>query len=451
MQDDVLGQFPKPAAPAAPVEPVQAPPAVNQYPAAAPAINDAPLYHDPFATQTLPVTEVSTTTPTEPTIPEPIVETTPPPVPAFEETPDEIPSVQSAYTPAPSIEPLPADSFQTSQPEPAPIAEPTPEQLPPLAQPDFSIPEVQPVVTPPVSSEPEAVPAPTEITQPETPAIVTQAPPVTPPVILQPSPATLPTSSAPSLAPIIFIGLLAVAGIGLAASVFLFSQSAQLKRQLTDITQTLNKQDTTVTPTPTSTPIEVITPSILATPTPDSTISATPTPTVIATPTPMVINSATPLLYAKQALKVALNKEPNAQLILIKTENASDTVNSITKYFFRQDLKTKKYFYVTVLDKSDPAIIDKAIYVTPDNDIPSLNEAVSSESFGMDLDKAIKLAYEVCTSGLCQTSNLKSQFIKSNSNYIWQLAFTPTDITKSPLIIQIDSVKKEILYKSPGF
>jgi hypothetical protein len=338
-----------------------------------------------------------------------------PPVPAFEETPEEIPSV------LPPITSIPEQDYAEETQTPVDISQ-TPVDIP---QTPVDIPQAE-TVSPSVVED-------------------TYSPPVlpTPP---QAIPATLPTSPK-SLAPIIFIGLLLIAGVGLAASVFLFSQSAQLKKQLTDITQTLDRQNTTVTPTPTATPIEVTTPTPF--PTPIATNSGFVTPSV--TPTPSSSPSAMPLLYAKEALKVALNREPNAQLILIKTENASDPANSITKYFFRQDLTTKKYFYVTILDKGEPAIIDKAIYVTPDNGIPSLNETVSSENFGIDLDKALKLSYDACLSGICQTASLKSQFIKSGDNYIWQLSFTPTDLSKGPLIIQINSITKEVLYKSPGF
>ena len=417
MNSDDLGQFPKPASPQAPVEPIKAVSPTPEPAPVAPSSDYAPLYNDPFAKPAEPILAPQETPDKTPSFDDtPVTESVIseiPEIPAFEETPDEIPSVQPAVSP-------PEVSFT----------------IPEFSNPEKSIVNTEPVQVTPISiSESEVSPP---VLKPIAPAVAQVAP--------QMIAATVPSRSS-SIAPIIFIGLLLVAGIGLATTVFLFSQSTRLKNQLTDITQTLEKQKTTVTPTPTSTPIEVVT--LTPSPTSEASISAFITPTLTATPTP--IDSATPLLYAKQALKVAINREPNAQLILIKTENASDPINSITKYFFRQNLKTKKYFYVTILAKGNPAIIDNAIYVTPDNDIPSLNEAISSESFGIDLDQALKLSYTACLSGLCETASLKAQFIKSNTNYIWQLSFTPKDTTKDALIIQINSVTKEILYKSAGF
>lgn len=411
MSNDDLGQFPQPSQPQAPAEPVNPQSSVPTEPD-----TNAPVYHDPFSSPTDNTAKLQIPTPviarndSDAAIPEPLVtpavtSTAPTsPFTQFEETPEEIPSVQPSFSQTGTAQ---TPEYNPPAESTTPIVEPTPE----------------PVFTP----------------KPETP--ITPAPTPTPAPIMATS---LPKNS-PSLAPIIFVGLLIIAGIGLAMSVFLFSQSAQLKKQLADITQTLNSQKTIITPTPTPTPIEVATPSLTPIPTP------TATPSGILNPTPTPINSATPLLYAQQALKVALNRQQNAQMILIKVENASDPTTSVIKYFFRQDLTTKKYFYVTILDKGEPAIIDKAIYVTPDNNIPSLNEAIVGNTFGMDLDKALQIAYDACTSDLCKTANLKAQFIKSNDTFIWQLAFTPADTTQDVLIIQINSINQDILYKSPGF
>jgi len=235
-----------------------------------------------------------------------------------------------------------------------------------------------------------------------------------------------------------------IAGIAIAVAVFLFSESKQLKQQIQEITQTLEKQKTTVTPTPTPTIIEFLTP------TPDSTLSATP----ILTPTPyssVSAQTALPLKNASRALKVAINHQPNAQLILIKTDNATDPQAAITKYFFRENLTTKKYFYVMITGIGEPEIVDRSIYVTPDNNIPSLNDAVLGNTLGIDLDEAVALARSLCTSGLCETSSVRSQYIKSTDAAIWQLSFAPADITKEALIIQINAHTKAILFKSPGF
>lgn len=305
-----------------------------------------------------------------------------PPAPAFEETPDEIPS---AMTSAPLIQEAPATT-----------------ELPPMV------------------SEPEAPP--------------------------QPIPATsIPTPNGGSaFGYFIAIILLLISGIALAVTVFLYSQSQQLKKQLADVTQTLEQQRTVITPTPTPTIIDFPTPTSEAT---DSAL-LTPTPTPTAT---ISARTILPLAEATKALGIAIKHLPNAQMIIIKTENATSPTLATTKYFFRQDLTTKKYFYVLMTTGKNPEIVDKATYVTPDNNIPSLNDSVQGNALGLDLDEAIAMANAVCTSNLCTTAPVKGQYILSGANPIWQLSFTPADSTKGTLIIQINAKTKEIIYKSVGF
>lgn len=287
----------------------------------------------------------------------------------------------------------------------------------------------------------------TPITEPKEDSPVFTTPksePLTPPTP-QPIPATLPTnlnSSNPSS--LLSVVLLIVAGVGISGSVFLYSQSAALKRQLTDITQTLERQKTVVTPTPTPSIIEIPTPS--ATPTMEDELTPTPT----ASPTAMVSKTIMPLALATQALKVGINHEPNAQLILIKAENAHDQKNSLIKYFFRKDLTTKKYFYVSVNSSNESEIVDKSIYVNPDNNIPSLNDLVLGNKLGIDYDEAMDIVKKTCTSKLCDGAAVKAQYIKSGTKTIWQLTLTPTSGSQT-LLIQIDTTTKEVLYKSSGF
>ncbi len=357
--------------------------------------------------------------------PEPIKQ-----APSFEETPDEIPSMISA---TPAIESIPD-----------PMTEPTPTSAAEAA-PDYSSSAFTSSNTP----APDTYDAPTPVSQP-----VYQAPAI-PPAPIE-VPATIVPKGGSSFGSLITIVLLLIAGISIAGVVFLLSQSSQLKQQLGEITQTLNSQNTTVTPTPTSSVIEFTTPTPSMEATESATPSATPTPNIFLTPTPSIATlSATstimPLADASRALKVAINHLPNAQLILVKTENASNPILASTKYFFRQDLTTKKYFYVLIAGGKEPEVIDKAIYVTPDNNIPSLNDMVVGSTLGMDLDEAFKIANPLCTSGLCSTATVKAQYIKSGLNSIWQLAYDPAGDTKDVLIIQMNATTKEVLYKSPGF
>ncbi len=339
-------------------------------------------------------------------------------------------STPPVETSSPSQPPLPKADQPMAEVTSAPAFEETPDVLPSYTPP------VQPAET----SFPDPALTPTEPEPPQ--ASVVQAPPPVPTEV----PATAVPKGGSSFGSLIAIIILLIAGVAIAAAVFLFSQSQQLKQQILEITQTLEKQKTTVTPTPTPTIIKFVTP------TPEASISATPTVTLTPTPLSTIsAETALPLTNAPKALKIAINHQPNAQLILIKTENATNPQTASTKYFFRQDLTTKKYFYVLITDNLEPEIVDKAIYVTPDNNIPSLNDLVLGNTLGVDLNEAVKTANGLCLSGLCKTASVKSQYIKSGENVIWQLSFTPADTTNETLIIQMNAQTKVVLYKSPGF
>ncbi|HCQ31599.1 TPA: hypothetical protein DIU27_04430 [Candidatus Collierbacteria bacterium] len=100
---------------------------------------------------------------------------------------------------------------------------------------------------------------------------------------------------------------------------------------------------------------------------------------------------------------------------------------------------------------NDPEIVDKSIYVTPDSNIPSLNDMVLANTLGIDLNEAVKIAYGLCTSGLCNNATVKAQYIKSEENVIWQLSFVPSDTSKGTLVLQLNARTKDVLFKSPGF
>jgi len=319
----------------------------------------------------------------------------------FEETPDEIPSMPTTQ------------SFNTAQET--------------LVQANEDLMEKQQT---PEAIEPATQPIPEPIQLAEAPVA-----------------ATVPPKGGKSLAPIIIIVLLIVAGVGVAAAAYLSSQTSKLKTQLQEITQTLEKQETTLTPTATPTVFVISTPTVtpLATP---SGIVATPS----ATPTISQINSLLPLKNAPAALKVAIGHSPNAQLILIKVDNATDATTAVTKYFFREDTTTKKYFYVAITGKGTPEIIDKQIYVTPDDNIPSLNDAVLSNKMGIELDEAIRLTYTQCANQtVCTAAPIKVQYIKTGTGIIWQLSLYTKGLNSTPLMIQINAETKAILYKSPEF
>lgn len=328
---------------------------------------------------------------------------TKPAVPAFEETPDEIPSIISQ-----SIV-----SEAASEPE-----------------------------IPPIASEPKEIPSPYIPPQESV-----QVAPEIAPAPQQPIPATIPQSATPSIGPVIFAVIFIVAVISLAGAAFLFQQTQSLKGQLVDITNTLKKQQTSPETTPT--------PSIVEVPTASPTISSeSATPTATPTPTMQVFNPGSPmkpLSVAPKIMQIATKQQPNAQLILLKTDNANDPIKATTKYFFRQDLKTKKYFYILISGNNEPEVVDKQIFVTPDDNIPSLNDLVLENKLGIDLDEAIRIATNSCPDlALCTSASAKAQYIKTSAGVIWQISLTVAGKAE-PMVMQIDAQTKTIIFKTSDF
>jgi len=351
---------------------------------------------------------------------------------------------QAPSSPADQAQPESTTTATPTTPEPA--FEPTPDEIPTIQPPTV------PTSDPGLASEQEKLVAVNEnliekqapVEAQPTPASLPQPEPAQP----IPAPAALPPHTNKSLAPIIIIVLLIIAGVGVAASVYLSQQTQNLKTQLTDITQTLQKQQNTLTPTPTPTVFEI------TTPTPTASLSGVVT-TLSATPTTApttITNLLKPLGNAGAALQMALNHSPNAQLILIKVDSAENASTAVTKYFFRQDLTTKTYFYVAISGTGEPQIIDKQIYVTPDDNIPSLNNAVLTGKMGVDLDAALKLTYSLCANQItCVASPAKAQYIATATGIIWQISIYTQGLTGNPLVAQIDALTQAVLYKSDGF
>jgi len=349
------------------------------------------------------------------------------------------PQAAPANPPAPVTTPEPTLSASNNI---VPEFETTPDEVP------------SPTLTPPTTSTPaytEAPPPP----EPGSPFIVTSPEPtpepvqVAPPEPAQPILAVAPTNTGSSFRTIIFAVLFFTALGGLAGSAFLYQQTTQLRGQMAEITQILNQQRTQPATTPTPTIIEIPsgapTPSVIAIPT--ATISATPSPTVI----PVTGSALKPLSVASNILKIGIDYQPNAQFILLKTDNVNDSQNTITKYFFRQDLNTKKYFYVLVSGNSQPEIIDKNIQVTPDNNIPSLNNLVLENKLGIDLDEALKITHSKCSDlAVCQSADTKAQFIQIQNRAIWQISLFVPGATQ-PMVMQINAQTKEIIFRTSDF
>lgn len=276
-------------------------------------------------------------------------------------------------------------------------------------------------------------------------------PPLAPPPTVAPTepllrPATPPITHNSPTSSLLTLVLLILAGVGISGSIFLYSQSSVLKRQIADISQTLEQQKTTITPTPTPTIIEIPTPTPTASPSamPSITAAITPTPTASISASKMAI----PLTLSSQALQIGLNHEPNAQLLLVKVENANSEDNYLIKYFFRKDLTTKKYFYVTIDSKNESEIKTNAVYVNPDNNIPSLNDQVLGNKLGYDFEEVYNQVIKLCSddnmSASCKDLPTTAQFIQSGSTNIWQLSLVDSN---NKLIYQINAKTKEVLYR----
>jgi len=362
--------------------------------------DDLGTFPMPPQASSTPVEPASSNVPvTPPIIPEETLSPQPPApqASAFEETPEEIPSIQTSPVLEDEHEKLIAANESMIEKQ---------------AKPEDVSPEPQPA---PVTPEPIAASIP-------------------------PKPH--------SITPVIIVILLIIAGVGLATAAYLSAQSNKLKTQLSEITQTLEKQQTTLTPTATPTVFEVPTPTTTPIATQGGAIatpSATPT---ISFNTEKIL----PLANSSSVLKVAINHSPNAQLLLIKVDNATDPYTVVTKYFFREDTTTKKYFFVSISGSGVPELIDKQIYVNPDDNIPSLNDAVLANKMGMDLDEVLSLTYAQCANQtLCISSPTKAMYIKTGSGIIWQVSLYTNGLSATPLLIQINAETKAINYKSPEF
>ncbi len=249
-------------------------------------------------------------------------------------------------------------------------------------------------------------------------------------------PVMTPATTAPSRPfPVVTLLLLLVSVGAIAAAYFFYQQNSSLGRQLAQIEKTLEqqriKEEQVITPTST--------PEITVSPT--STASATPS----ATPT--LSNEITAFGQIDTILSLANQKYPNAQLIMITATGAETASGTMIKYWFRQDLTTKKYLYVLRELGKDPVLFDQQVYVTPDNNIPSLNPAIAGGTLGLDLPEAIAIAKDLCPTTIsCLVSPITAQYIKTTAP-LWQISYKPINGSK-PFVVQIDATSKAVLYKN---
>ncbi len=263
-----------------------------------------------------------------------------------------------------------------------------------------------------------------DLTTPPSAPVYTPPPPPTPAII---------TPSRPF--PIVTILLLLISVAAIAAAYFFYRQNLTLSQQLTEIEQTLEQQkikenQVTVTPTPT---LEI---------SPTGTVSATLTPSPT---TPPVDSSVFGQINA--VMIAATTKYPNAQLLMVTATGAENPTTMISKYWFRQNETDKRYLYILKEAGRDLALVDQQVYVTPDNNIPSLNQLAAAGQLGIDLAEALGIAGTACPPNFsCNFTPTSGQYIKAGAT-LWQISYKPVDGGK-PFVIQINATTKKVLYKN---
>lgn len=292
--------------------------------------------------------------------------------------------------------------------------------------------EVAPDLTAPATS-PATEPASPPATPPITPTPMA-APPITP------TPATLPPTTGGHF-PVVSLLLLLIAIGAIAATYFFYQQTKALTTQLTEVERTLERRRTeenqaTITPTPT-----------LEEATPTATVTATITPTLTLSPSPSLSDPHLVFAGITNVIATAQKQYPNAQMLMIVATGVESKDTTITKYWFRQTPTEKRYLYVLREPGKELSVVDSQVYLTPDNNIPSLNTLAANDGLGIDLAEALSIASAACPATFdCDATPISAQYIKANTT-LWQVSYKPTDGSK-PYVVQIDSITKRILFKS---
>jgi hypothetical protein len=248
----------------------------------------------------------------------------------------------------------------------------------------------------------------------------------------QPVPATFNETSKP---PIVTILLIVIAIAAVALTSFFYIQSQRLNSQLNELSQTIDNQK--ISPTPTA----EVTPSPTIEITPVASTSVTP----IISPT-VTIDTTSVWGDVKSVLALAQKDNPKAVLLMVDAAYVQPGKELIAKYWFRVEPDTKKYFYILKDSSKELSMVDQQVYLTPDNNIPSLNTLVKDDGLGIDFDKAIAISNGVCPKNFdCTTAEVSGKYIKSGGTTIWQI--TLKNATKS-FVVQIDSLTEKIIFKN---
>lgn len=338
--------------------------------------------------------------------------------------------------------PLPPQSDDSSSSDNTPItdpiapdisASPKPESTP---EPEESLPKTE------IDTESEPL-SDTGIDIPPQKSEIEPEPNVTPPPPQSDlKPASAPKSTSKVLFTIIFL-LLVVAGISTA--IFLYTQNNELKDLVSNLNSDIQQQEITDRA---SLPLteedeSSTTDSTIATSSTEFTIPTTsPSPITISTSPTQTFTVFTPLF------ELATSKYPDAQLLLISASNLQQDTPTI-KYYFRQEPDKVKYFYILNDLNTGLTLFDQQVWVSPDNNIPSLNDRAKNNQLGTDLDTILNLTNSLCSenhSNCDQATSIKAQLIDSNIT-LWQITYQLPD-PSSLLVYQINSLTKAIIFRS---
>ena len=337
--------------------------------------------------------------------------------------------------------PLPSQSDDSSSSDSPPITDPIAPDISaspkpksaPTPDPDQSFPESE------ISTEPEPATDTGVDIPPQKPKT---EPDVTPPPQPELKPASAPKSTSKTLFTIILL-LLIIAGVSTA--VFLYTQNNELKDLVSNLDSNIQQQE--IADRASLPPTEEDESSTVTTANTEFTIpTKASTPIVISTPlsSPLTQTFAifTPLF------ELATSKYPDAQLLLISASNLQQNTPTI-KYYFRQEPDKVKYFYILHDPETGLSLFDQQVWVSPDNNIPSLNDRAKSDQLGADLDTILNLTNSLCSenhSNCDQATSIKAQLIDSNVT-LWQITYQLPD-SSSPLVYQINSQTQNVIFRS---
>jgi len=170
------------------------------------------------------------------------------------------------------------------------------------------------------------------------------------------------------------------------------------------------------------------------------------------TPTPTPANPEATFSRLTEVFALATKDYPEAKLLLITATNLTDSNSATYKYWFRKSATEKIYFYILAEKDHDLSLIDQQVYVTPDNDIPSLNEDFAAGNLGIDLDETTLLVKNqvITYNKFTSPTSLTAKFIKTNVNKtltnLWELTYKFTSST--PVVVQVNSQTKKIIFSN---